>query len=68
MMIMISAFFTRLSLNAEKNWHQKIGANRRVDINELNMGSSPAARSRGGVRVKIPLRGPHFELRWLIIS
>ncbi len=33
-----SAFLRKLSLNAEKNWHQNSGAKRRVVIKEENMG------------------------------
>ena len=39
-----SAFFRKLSLNAEKNWHQNSGAKRRDVIRELDIGDS----SRGG--------------------
>src|SRR6187549_3406578 len=34
---MASAFFRKLSLRAEQNWHQNSGANRRVVIRLLNM-------------------------------
>ena len=33
-----SAFFRKLSLNAEKNWHQNSGAKRRDVIRELDIG------------------------------
>ena len=33
------AFFRKLSLKAEKNWHQNRGAKRRVVISEVDMGS-----------------------------
>src|SRR5690606_10561883 len=36
---MTSAFLTKLSLSADRNWHQKRGANRRDVIRSLNMGS-----------------------------
>ncbi len=32
-----SAFFRKLSLNAEKNWHQNNGAKRRDSIRELDI-------------------------------
>src|SRR5215475_7719291 len=35
-----SAFFRKLSLKAEKNWHQNRGAKRRVVISEVNMVNS----------------------------
>ena len=35
-----SAFLRKLSLKAEKNWHQNSGANRRAVIRERNMAVS----------------------------
>ena len=35
-----SAFLRKLSLNAEKNWHQNSGAKRRAVIRERNMAIS----------------------------
>src|ERR1041384_3199601 len=35
-----SAFFRKLSLNAEKNWHQNSGAKRRDVIRESDIGDS----------------------------
>ena len=39
-----SAFLTKLSLKAEKNWHQKSGAKRRDVINDVNI----SGRAGGG--------------------
>src|SRR5438067_7765814 len=38
-----SAFFRKLSLNAEKNWHQNSGAKRRDVIRWSDIGDSPRA-------------------------
>src|SRR3954470_12005098 len=46
-----SAFLRKLSLNAEKNWHQNSGAKRRDVIRLSDIGDSP----RGG-NVAVPLR------------
>ena len=39
-----SAFFRKLSLNAEKNWHQNSGAKRRDVIRLLDIGDSSRGR------------------------
>ena len=37
-MSITSAFLTKLSFSAEKNWHQKMGAKRRLESRDWNMG------------------------------
>ena len=40
-----SAFFRKLSLNAEKNWHQNSGAKRRVNIRESMVSDLSSAQA-----------------------
>ena len=47
-----SAFFRKLSLKAEKNWHQNSGANRRVASSDCDIGTS---KVRGGLPIKAGL-------------
>src|SRR3954451_5611306 len=42
-----SAFFRKLSLKAEKNWHQNKGAKRRVVISEVDMMASAQKVMKG---------------------
>src|SRR3982751_4716497 len=64
-----SAFFRKLSLNAEKNWHQNKGAKRRDVIRLSDIGDSP--QRPDGIRpgawakaaqTKSPARGRAFHL------
>src|SRR4051812_23430052 len=43
-----SAFLRKLSLNAEKNWHQNKGAKRRDVISELDIGLIPSRANGSG--------------------
>ena len=45
-----SAFLRKLSLKAEKNWHQNSGAKRREVISELDTGRSFAAAGESAIR------------------
>src|SRR3954451_13232854 len=47
----MSAFFRKLSLKAEKNWHQNRGAKRRDSMRELDTGALSATESPGWRRV-----------------
>src|SRR5256885_10939496 len=54
-----SAFFRKLSLNAEKNWHQNSGAKRRDLIRLSDIGDSP--RGADGIRPGAPAKAAQMK-------